>query len=104
MAFKTVIKQLADKKLPKRTTDEALAFQRATNSDNTVNEYHPKEPGQRIEFEDIKSTSTEYGVIEDEPTMEPKQISEAKNMVQNAMNASKIEDTRRENGGNCDVP
>jgi recombination protein RecT len=66
MAIKTVIKQLADKKLPKKTTDEAIRFASAIDKDERVNNIKPSQMGKEIVLDDIQ-TEYEY---DDEPAEE----------------------------------
>lgn len=56
MAIKTVIKELSDKKLPKRTQMENVRFQRALGRDESVNEMDLSNIGTNPEDEDIKTT------------------------------------------------
>ena len=73
MAIKTVIKQLADKKLPKRTTNEALLFAVAIQKDEKVNYIQENQLGKKIDIQDIESVETEFtpayrtGRVEEEP-------------------------------------
>lgn len=58
MGLKTVIKQLADKKLPKRTTDEAIRFATALDKDEVTTSIDPSKLGKEIDIDDIETKHT----------------------------------------------
>lgn len=101
MALKTVIKQLVDKKLPKRTTDEALKFSYAAVSDTAVlrpteiqmNDFNSK----RLDISEIQAipASSIDDTIDDEIQAEQQAIIDAElketaNDIQAKMQASKV--------------
>ena len=57
MAIKTVLKILSDKKLPKKTTNEAIRFASAIDKDERVNRINPSQLGKEVVLDDIQ---TEY--------------------------------------------
>lgn len=63
MAIKTVLKQLADKKLPKRTTNEALRFAQAVGVDESVANIQPADIGKSIDMEQMEIAR--YEVLEE---------------------------------------
>lgn len=54
MAIKTVIIQLADKKLPKATTNEAIMFHQAVSKDSTINSMPEDKFGRSVEVEEFE--------------------------------------------------
>lgn len=72
MAIKTVLKELCDKKLPKRTTSEALRFATALSKDEKINAVTPEvlltAQERAITFDDISTDEAE--VIKDEQNKE----------------------------------
>lgn len=64
MWIKTALKELCDKKLPKRTTNEALKFAKALSKDEHINEVSEKTllaaQMRRIELDEIETEETTY--------------------------------------------
>jgi hypothetical protein len=64
MAYKTVLIQLADKKLPKATQSEAMMrLAQAVQKDSTTNYIPEEKMGVSIEMDEIKD-DTEYEVVD----------------------------------------
>lgn len=64
MWIKTALKELCDKKLPKRTTNEALKFAKALSKDERINEISEETllqaQARRLELDDIATEETDY--------------------------------------------
>ncbi len=73
MGIKTALKELADKKLPKRTTTEAVRFARAIDMDDKIINA-PAGPSTTINIDDfeVEDTLDKSMEIKPEPAVEPK--------------------------------
>jgi len=64
MAIKTVLKELCDKKLPKRTTNEALKFAKALSKDEHINQVDEetllKAQARRLELDEIETEDAKF--------------------------------------------
>jgi recombination protein RecT len=64
MGIKTVLKELCDKKLPKRTTNEALRFAQALSKDEHIaqisDENLLKAQAKRLELDDVQTDEADY--------------------------------------------
>jgi recombination protein RecT len=72
MAYKTVLKQLADKKLPKKTTAESLLFHQAIDKDEKVSTLSEDQLNKKVTLDDIETEPANFEDIEktDEETVE----------------------------------
>ncbi len=94
MAIKTVLKELSDKKLPKRTTNESIRFAQALGRDENISKIKDDQLGKNINIEDM---GIEYSV--DEQTGEIQDanvVSESKDLKINEAKPNEIKPTDKE--------